>query len=147
MDQMRVVADKLRVMARSTPDQKYHLVDGLSKLGRTVAVTASGTNDLPAVVRADISFAMGIQGTDTCNQACSISILDDNFSTIFAAAYKCRSGYDNLRMFAQYSFTVTSVLISIALLGAVLFDDLPFSLTQLLWVKLISDKLAVIALS
>ena len=72
MDRFKAIARKLKVMGRSTPEQKLILVEGLIRVGRTVAVTADGTNDAPALVRADVGFAMGIMGTEVAKSASDI---------------------------------------------------------------------------
>ena len=72
MDVFRKIERQLKVMARSQPDDKFMLVDGLIKMGRTVAVTGDGTNDAPALNRSDVGFAMGITGTDVAKSACDI---------------------------------------------------------------------------
>lgn len=80
MDKFKNVANELRVMARSTPDDKYLLIVGLKKLDEVVAVTGDGTNDAPALKKADVGFAMGIQGTEVAKDAAGIILLDDNFA-------------------------------------------------------------------
>jgi Ca2+ transporting ATPase len=74
------IEKELRVLARSTPDDKYLLVTGLKQLGHVVAVTGDGTNDAPALKKADVGFAMGIAGTEVAKEAAGIILLDDNFS-------------------------------------------------------------------
>ena len=74
------MAKNLKVLARSTPDDKYLLVTGLKQLNCVVAVTGDGTNDAPALKKADIGFAMGIAGTEVAKEAAGIILLDDNFS-------------------------------------------------------------------
>ena len=85
MNVFRKVDQKLKVMARSQPDDKFMLVDGLIKVGKTVAVTGDGTNDAPALNRSDVGFAMGITGTDVAKNACDIQLMDDNFCSILTA--------------------------------------------------------------
>jgi len=80
MDKFKNVANELRVMARSTPDDKYLLISGLKKMDEVVAVTGDGTNDAPALKKADVGFAMGIQGTEVAKDAAGIILLDDNFA-------------------------------------------------------------------
>ena len=99
MSVFRKVDKKLKVMARSAPDDKFMLVDGLIKLGKTVAVTGDGTNDAPALIRSDVGFAMGITGTEVAKNACDIILLDDNFCSILTAVRYGRNIYDNIRKF------------------------------------------------
>lgn len=105
------VYPKLRVLARSSPEDKYTLVNGIvnSKLlrnGEVVAVTGDGTNDAPALKRADVGFAMGIQGTDVAKEASDIILTDDNFSSIVKAVMWGRNVYDAIAKFLQFQLTV-----------------------------------------
>lgn len=86
-------------MSRSRPEDKYLLVTGLKQMGHVVAVTGDGTNDAPALAKADVGFAMGITGTDTCKDAADILLTNDNFSSIVKAAMWGRNVYDNIRRF------------------------------------------------
>lgn len=79
LENFKLVADQLRVLARSSPDDKYILATGLKQLGHVVAMTGDGTNDAPALKKADIGFAMGITGTEVAKDAAGIILLDDNF--------------------------------------------------------------------
>ena len=95
----RDIAKELRVLARSTPLDKYILVTGLRNEGNVVAVTGDGTNDAPALKKADVGFAMGITGTDVAKHACDIIVMDDNFASIVKACMWGRNIYDNIRKF------------------------------------------------
>jgi Ca2+ transporting ATPase len=86
-------------MARSRPEDKYLMVTGLKEFGDTVAVTGDGTNDAPALKKADVGFAMGIAGTDVAKHASDIILLDDNFASIVRAVVWGRNIYDNIRRF------------------------------------------------
>ena len=86
----------MKVMARARPEDKYLMVTGLRQMGCTVAVTGDGTNDAPALKKADVGFAMGITGTDVCKQAADILITDDNFASIVKACMWGRNVYDNI---------------------------------------------------
>lgn len=99
MHKFKKIKEKLKVMAPSMPDDKFMLVDGLIRTGATVAVTGDGTNDAPALNRADVGFAMGITGTDVAKSACDIQLLDDNFCSILTAVRYGRNIYDNIRKF------------------------------------------------
>lgn len=92
----------LRVLARSRPEDKYLLVTGLKELGDIVAVTGDGTNDAPALKKADVGFAMGITGTDVAKAAADIIIMDDNFASIVKACMWGRNVYDSIRKFLQF---------------------------------------------
>jgi calcium-translocating P-type ATPase len=105
---------KLRVLARSSPQDKYVLVNGIveSKLSENqevVAVTGDGTNDGPALKRADVGFAMGIQGTDVAKEASDIILTDDNFSSIVTAMMWGRNVYDSIAKFLQFQLTVNFI--------------------------------------
>lgn len=92
----------LCVLARSRPEDKYLLVTGLRELGDIVAVTGDGTNDAPALKKADVGFAMGITGTDVAKHACDIILMDDNFASIVKACMWGRSIYENIRKFLLF---------------------------------------------
>mmetsp|Transcript_35323 Transcript_35323/g.25749 ORF Transcript_35323/g.25749 Transcript_35323/m.25749 type:complete len:136 (+) Transcript_35323:2422-2829(+) len=92
----KAIKDKLRVLARSRPEDKYLLVTGLRQFSAVVAVTGDGTNDAPALKKADVGFAMGMTGTDVCKDAADILLTDDNFASIVKAAKWGRNVYDNI---------------------------------------------------
>ena len=98
----RQVWKSLRVLARSRPEDKYLLVTGLKECGDIVAVTGDGTNDAPALKKADVGFAMGITGTDVAKHACDIIVMDDNFASIVKACMWGRSIYENIRKFLLF---------------------------------------------
>jgi len=102
MKRFREVKKELRVLARSSPEDKYILVTGIQACEGVVAVTGDGTNDAPALTKADVGFAMGITGTDVAKGACDIILLDDNFTSIVVALRYGRSVYDNVRKFLQF---------------------------------------------
>ena len=89
----------LKVMARSRPEDKYALVTGLIERGNVVAVTGDGTNDAPALKKADVGFAMGMSGTEVAREAASIILLDDNFKSIVSAVMWGRNIYDSIKKF------------------------------------------------
>ena len=141
------VIPRMRVLARSSPLDKEILVRWLKSEGHVVAVTGDGTNDAPALREADVGLAMGIQGTDVAKKACSIIILDDNFATIVKSVMWGRSVFDNIKKFVQFQMTVNVVALLITLIGA--FDaahSTPLKAVQLLWVNLIMDTFAALAL-
>ncbi|OQV17008.1 Plasma membrane calcium-transporting ATPase 3 [Hypsibius exemplaris] len=143
---------KLRVLARSSPQDKYVLVKGIidSTVGtnrEVVAVTGDGTNDGPALKKADVGFAMGITGTDVAKEASDIILTDDNFTSIVKACMWGRNVYDSIAKFLQFQLTVNVVAIIIAFVGACVIDDTPLRAVQMLWVNLLMDTLASLALA
>ncbi|XP_012275643.1 plasma membrane calcium-transporting ATPase 2 isoform X3 [Orussus abietinus] len=143
---------KLRVLARSSPTDKYTLVKGIidSKISASrevVAVTGDGTNDGPALKKADVGFAMGIAGTDVAKEASDIILTDDNFSSIVKAVMWGRNVYDSIAKFLQFQLTVNVVAVIVAFIGACAVQDSPLRAVQMLWVNLIMDTLASLALA
>lgn len=138
---------KLTVLARSSPDDKYTLVCGLKELENVVAVTGDGTNDAPALKKADVGFAMGLTGTEMAKEAADIILLDDNFNSIVRAVVWGRNVYDNIRSFIQFQITVNIVAVISAMIGAITIEQSPLTSVQLLWVNLIMDTLASLALA
>jgi P-type E1-E2 ATPase len=102
MAKFNQIKKHLRVLARSSPEDKRILVTGVQDSDGVVAVTGDGTNDAPALTKADVGFAMGITGTDVAKGACDIILLDDNFSSIITALRYGRNVYDNVRKFLQF---------------------------------------------
>ena len=158
---------RLRVLARSRPKDKYTLVTGLFESNlhlrkatlsaedaqyvtndkQVIAVTGDGTNDAPALAKADVGFAMGIAGTQVAKDACDIILMDDNFSSIVKACMWGRNVYDSIGKFLQFQLTVNVVAVLVAAIGALFLRDSPLRATQLLWVNLIMDSLASLALA
>ncbi|XP_006002568.1 plasma membrane calcium-transporting ATPase 3b isoform X1 [Latimeria chalumnae] len=143
---------KLRVLARSSPTDKHTLVKGLidSTIGeqrQVVAVTGDGTNDGPALKKADVGFAMGIAGTDVAKEASDIILTDDNFSSIVKAVMWGRNVYDSISKFLQFQLTVNVVAVIVAFTGACITQDSPLKAVQMLWVNLIMDTFASLALA
>lgn len=143
---------RLRVLARSSPSDKYVLVKHIieSKLNpnrEVVAVTGDGTNDGPALKKADVGFAMGIAGTDVAKEASDIILTDDNFSSIVKAVMWGRNVYDSIAKFLQFQLTVNVVAVIVAFVGACAIEDSPLKAVQMLWVNLIMDTLASLALA
>ncbi|XP_070256895.1 plasma membrane calcium-transporting ATPase 4-like [Myotis yumanensis] len=143
---------KLRVLARSSPTDKHTLVKGIidSTVGeqrQVVAVTGDGTNDGPALKKADVGFAMGIAGTDVAKEASDIIITDDNFTSIVKAVMWGRNVYDSISKFLQFQLTVNVVAVIVAFTGACITQDSPLKAVQMLWVNLIMDTFASLALA
>lgn len=148
-EEMDKVLPKLRVLARSSPEDKRILVGRLKKLGETVAVTGDGTNDGPALKMADVGFSMGIAGTEVAKEASSIILLDDNFSSTITALMWGRAVNDAVKKFLQFQITVNITAVVLTFVSAVSNDSNHSVLTavQLLWVNLIMDTLAALALA
>ncbi|CAK0781476.1 hypothetical protein CVIRNUC_005383 [Coccomyxa viridis] len=138
---------KLQVLARSSPQDKYTLVQLLKKCGEIVAVTGDGTNDAPALKESDVGLAMGIAGTEVAKEAADIVILDDNFSSIVKSVLWGRSVFGNIRKFLQFQLTVNLVALVLAFIAAITSGETPLNVLQLLWVNLIMDALGALALA
>ncbi|XP_038668559.1 plasma membrane calcium-transporting ATPase 2 isoform X13 [Scyliorhinus canicula] len=143
---------KLRVLARSSPTDKHTLVKGIidslhGERRQVVAVTGDGTNDGPALKKADVGFAMGIAGTDVAKEASDIILTDDNFSSIVKAVMWGRNVYDSISKFLQFQLTVNIVAVIVAFTGACITQDSPLKAVQMLWVNLIMDTFASLALA
>ncbi|XP_055454035.1 plasma membrane calcium-transporting ATPase 4 isoform X1 [Psammomys obesus] len=143
---------RLRVLARSSPTDKHTLVKGIidSTIGehrQVVAVTGDGTNDGPALKKADVGFAMGIAGTDVAKEASDIILTDDNFTSIVKAVMWGRNVYDSISKFLQFQLTVNVVAVIVAFTGACITQDSPLKAVQMLWVNLIMDTFASLALA
>merc|ERR1719516_698128 len=151
-DLLDKVWPRLRVLARSQPIDKYTLVKGIidsniSNAREVVAVTGDGTNDAPALKKADVGFAMGIAGTDVAKEASDIILTDDNFTSIVKAVMWGRNVYDSIAKFLQFQLTVNVVAVIVAFIGACAIQDSPLKAVQMLWVNLIMDTLASLALA
>jgi len=143
---------QLGVLARSKPRDKFTLVHGIinSKVSASrevVAVTGDGTNDAPALKEADVGFAMGIAGTEVAKEASDIILTDDNFNSIVKAVLWGRNVYDSICKFLQFQLTVNLVAVLIAFIGAATLNASPLRALQMLWVNLIMDTLAALALA
>jgi P-type Ca2+ transporter type 2C len=121
-------------------------VKALQELGQVVAVTGDGTNDAPALKRADVGLAMGIAGTEVAKEASKIVLLDDAFSTIVKAVHWGRSLYENIQRFLQFQLTINVSALTIAFLGPFFGVKPPFTVLQLLWINVIMDTFASMAL-
>ena len=138
---------RVDVIARSRPEDKYALVVGLKEKGHIVAVTGDGTNDAPALKKADVGFAMGICGTQVAREAADIILLDDNFSSIVKAVLWGRNIFDSIRKFLQFQLTVNVVAVGITLINAAILKQTIFPPIQMLWINLVMDAFASLALA
>ncbi|KAL2818992.1 hypothetical protein BDW59DRAFT_126122 [Aspergillus cavernicola] len=147
--QMTQIIPRLQVLARSSPDDQKILVTHLKKLGETVAVTGDGTNDAQALKTADVSFSMGITGTEVAKEASDIILMDDNFASIVKAMAWGRTVNDAVKKFLQFQITVNITAVLLTFISAVASGDEESVLTavQLLWVNLIMDTFAALALA
>ncbi|KAJ9627960.1 plasma membrane calcium [Taxawa tesnikishii (nom. ined.)] len=143
------IIPKLQVLARSSPDDKRVLVKRLKEMGETVAVTGDGTNDAPALKAADVGFSMGIAGTEVAKEASDIILMDDNFASIVKALMWGRAVNDAVQKFLQFQITVNITAVILAFVSAVSSSEEASVLTavQLLWVNLIMDTFAALALA
>lgn len=148
-DEMDKVIPKLRVLARSSPEDKRILVGRLKAKGETVAVTGDGTNDGPALKMADVGFSMGIAGTEVAKEASSIILLDDNFASTITALMWGRAVNDAVKKFLQFQITVNITAVILTFISSISSSENASVLTavQLLWVNLIMDTLAALALA
>lgn len=147
--EQEAVIPNLQVLARSSPEDKRILVRRLKDLGETVAVTGDGTNDAPALKLADVGFSMGIAGTEVAKEASAIILMDDNFNSIVKALKWGRAVNDAVKRFLQFQLTVNITAVLLTFITAVSSDKEASVLTavQLLWVNLIMDTLAALALA
>lgn len=136
----------LKIMSRARPTDKQRLVQLLQQKGAIVAVTGDGTNDAPALNHAQVGLSMGT-GTSVAKEASDITLLDDSFNSIGTAVMWGRSLYKNIQRFIVFQLTINFVALLIVLLGAVIGTELPLTVTQMLWVNLIMDTFAALALA
>jgi Ca2+-transporting ATPase len=147
-EEMDEVVPRLQVLARSSPEDKRILVERLKLLGETVAVTGDGTNDGPALRTADVGFSMGIAGTEVAKEASSIILLDDNFKSIVTAISWGRAVNDAVAKFLQFQITVNITAVVLTFISSVYSssNSSVLNAVQLLWVNLIMDTFAALAL-
>lgn len=136
----------LKIMSRARPTDKQRLVQLLQHKGAVVAVTGDGTNDAPALNHAQVGLSMGT-GTSVAKEASDITLLDDSFNSISTAVMWGRSLYKNIQRFIVFQLTINFVALLIVLLGSLIGTELPLTVTQMLWVNLIMDTFAALALA
>jgi Ca2+-transporting ATPase len=143
------VVPRLQVLARSSPEDKKILVDTLKKLGEVVGVTGDGANDAPALSHANVGFSMGIAGTEVAKEASDIVMMDDNFASIVSAIIWGRCVNDSVRKFLQFQISVNITAVITTFVTAVASDKEESVLTavQLLWINIIMDTFAALALA
>lgn len=147
IEKFKRTVSKLKIIARASPEDKFLLVFGLKKTNNIVAVTGDGTNDAPALKTAHVGFAMGKRGTDIAKEAADIILLDDSFSSIITACKFGRNVYDCIRKFIQFQLTTNVVAVFMSLLGGIVLKDSPLNCIEMLWVNLIMDSFASLALA
>ncbi|GLB04282.1 calcium-transporting ATPase 10, plasma membrane-type [Aspergillus tubingensis] len=143
------IIPRLQVLARSSPSDKQLLVNRLKHLGEIVAVTGDGTNDGPALKSADVGFSMGLSGTEVAREASSIILLDDNFRSIVTAIAWGRCVNDAVAKFLQFQLTVNITAVCLTVVTAIYnsSNESVFKAVQLLWLNLIMDTFAALALA
>ena len=136
----------LKIIARARPMDKKRLVEALQRQGQVVAVTGDGTNDAPALKAAHVGLSMG-DGTSVAKEASDITIIDNSFASIGRAVMWGRSLYRNIQRFVLFQLTVNVAACLIVLAGAFMGTESPLTVTQMLWVNLIMDTFAAMALA
>ena len=138
---------KIKVMSRARPEDKVRLVKLLEKMGEVVAVTGDGTNDAPALNYANVGLSMG-SGTSVAKESSDIIILDDSISTVVTAVEWGRSIYHNIQRFIFFQLSVNVAALLTAIAGPLFLNqEYPLTITQILWINLIMDTLAALALA
>uniref|UniRef100_K3WJV4 Calcium-transporting ATPase n=1 Tax=Globisporangium ultimum (strain ATCC 200006 / CBS 805.95 / DAOM BR144) TaxID=431595 RepID=K3WJV4_GLOUD len=146
VEEVNKILPRLQVLARSSPNDKFRLVNMLKDRSEVVGVTGDGTNDAPALRTADVGMAMGISGTDLAKEASDIIIMDDKFSSIRKAVLWGRCVYDNIRKFLQFQLTVNIVALVVTFVSAVTGREPPLNSVMMLWINLIMDTMGALAL-
>ena len=138
--------ESLKVMSRARPTDKQRLVQFLQKHGEVVAVTGDGTNDAPALNHAHVGLSLG-SGTSVAKNASDITLIDDSFQSIVKAVMWGRSLYRNIQRFIFFQLIVNVTALLLVLGGSIIGTELPLTVTQILWVNLIMDTFAAMALA
>ena len=145
-DELLPIVQRIKIMSRARPMDKQRFVQLLQRCGEVVAVTGDGTNDAPALNFANVGLSMG-SGTSVAKEASDITLLDDSFSTISTAIMWGRSLYKNIQRFLLFQLTINFVAVIVVFAGSVFGRELPLTVTQMLWVNLIMDTFAALALA
>jgi P-type Ca2+ transporter type 2B len=146
IEKFKEIIGKIRVLARCSPDDKLLMVIGLREMGEVVGVTGDGSNDAPALKQSDIGLAM-MSGTQLAKESSDIILLDDNFESVLNSIKWGRNVYCCIRKFLQFQLTVNIVALLVSIAGALTVEHSPLSAVQMLWVNLIMDALAALALA
>ena len=134
------------IFARTTPEHKMRIVTQIQEMGNIVAMTGDGVNDAPALKKADVGIAMGLRGTDVAKGASDTILLDDNFATIISAVEEGRRQYDNIQKFVRYLLSSNMAEIIAILVNIIMRAPLILLPAQILWMNLLTDGLAAVAL-
>jgi len=145
-DDIKKRLPRLKILSRARPDDKQRLVRLLKQSGEVVAVTGDGTNDAPALNAADVGLSMG-DGTAVAREASDMTILDNSFASIGNAVMWGRSLYKNIQRFIMFQMTINVVACLVVVVGAFIGAESPLTVTQMLWVNLIMDTFAALALA
>lgn len=146
IQEFRNIQSRLRVLARAIPYDKHLLVVGLRQLGKTVAVTGDGINDIEALKCSDVGFAMG-SGCSAAKEAADMILIDDNFESTMKAVMWGRNIFSNVKKFIQFQVSVNISTLIIVFLGTIILGESPFGTVNLLWINLIMDTFAALALA
>ena len=146
-DEVSKIIDRIRVFARSKPEDKLRLVTILKKKGYIVGVTGDGVNDSLAIKRSDVGIAMGQSGTDVAKEASDIVLADDNFSTLVSAVEEGRIIYHNILKAITYLLSGNLSELALIIFATLLGLPSPLIPTQILWINLITDGLPALALA
>lgn len=146
-EQAPQAAANVKILSRARPMDKMRLVSLLKAQDEVVAVTGDGTNDAPALNHANVGLAMGKTGTSVAKEASDIIILDDSFSSVVNAVMWGRSLYQNIQKFVLFQLTINVLALAIVIVGPFIGIKLPLTVTQMLWVNLIMDTFAALALA
>nr|MBP9750975.1 calcium-translocating P-type ATPase, PMCA-type [Candidatus Peribacteraceae bacterium] len=145
-EELTAILPKLRILARAQPLDKLRMVKLHQARAEVVAVTGDGTNDAPALKQADVGLAMGIAGTEVSKEASKLVLLDDSFATIVKAVFWGRALYENIQRFIMFQLTINLSALGITLIAPFLGFRAPFTVLQFLWINVIMDTFAALAL-
>ena len=145
-DDARQVAKDICLMARARPSDKQRLVSLLQQTGAVVAVTGDGTNDAPALHHAQVGLSLG-SGTNVAKESSDMTLIDDSFASIVNAVMWGRSLYKNIQRFLFFQLVVNATALLLVLVGSIVGNEMPLTVTQILWVNLIMDTFAAMALA
>ncbi|HUQ84921.1 MAG TPA: cation-translocating P-type ATPase [Candidatus Limnocylindrales bacterium] len=140
------IVEKVSIYARVNPGVKMRIVNALKKKGHIVAMTGDGVNDAPALKASDIGIAMGITGTDVAKESSDMVLLDDKFSTIISSIEEGRGIFHNIRKFVDYLLSCNIGEVLVVFTGVMLFQKLPLTAIQLLWINVVTDGIPAVAL-